>query len=145
MMRCELHGRLLLIGVDPEHVAELLELPPDFFWRRGDAVPNAPMARRHEDVWGIESRTPADASLDAHVQDLATRLDPVRNRLRRIDGVSTRVIVAVWSIGGARPELVLAPSTVHRLAELDAEFAIDLYVVRNLPPRTGASESGLQD
>lgn len=135
-MRSELRARLLIVGVDPTAVTDALSLEPGFAWNRGDDVPGAPLRKRSQDVWGIESRVAAESPLDAHVADLFTQLGAKTTLLAAIPEASAKVVVAVWSIGGDRPDLVLAPASVQLLASIGAEFSIDLYVVRTLGARS---------
>jgi hypothetical protein len=131
-MRSDLRGSFIVRGLDPDDVSERLSMTSDFSWREGDPVSSAPEMTRSESAWGLESRLSSDAGLEEHVVDLLDRLAGAEQLINSLGARSVEIVVSVWSFDGDRPLMVLTRETIRGLADLGAEFGIDLYVVGDL-------------
>ncbi len=125
-MKPTVHTRVALhvrgSDVEPELVAERLELSATASHRRGDAVGGDDPNERHKDGWCYftsHAEIARDAPFDVHAAWLLVRLEPHRSMLLGYADRGWRLLLEVttWTDAAAGGPLVSA-ETMRRLADL---------------------------
>lgn len=111
----------------PEEVTRILGVTPSRFWIAGEKVGDGAPKKRNG--WALENSIRGDWDMEAELRPLLDRLPKSLSALRETTSQwSAKAFCAVYT-HGERPALSLSAGTVARLAELEAEIDIDLYVV----------------
>ena len=120
---------LTAVDLDPDEVTLMLRQQPTKAWRVGDAIhPNA-LVRYQQSGWRLASELPSSSTLEDHVRAVLDRLAPVSVAAMELGNRYDAEVTCVMRIFGAdRPPLHLPKDLVKRVAELNADVDIDLYV-----------------
>ena len=134
-VRSEIYAYLVLTGraLVPAEVTTHLGVLPDRTVYVGQ-VTNERTGRRAEGGrWELHSGLPLSADLEAHVDAVLRRLEPLWPALVGVaqsdSGVRVTLECVVTSFGGARPAISFRSEVVRRLAEVGGEIDVDLYVL----------------
>lgn len=122
--------RLVIEGFEcaPDAITEIIGLIPDNVWLEGDRVRATSGIRAKTNGWRISSPALAlDVSLGSQFDALIALVAPYIERFSRLPEGS-RVQVRVFVFGfETMPELGLPPKAVKFMAEINADYDVDVY------------------
>lgn len=115
----------------PDEVTEALRITPSECHQSGDprqAPPGRTYAPYREGLWRLSSGVADEADLDAHLDDLLTRLGGARAALDRLKtaGFKQDIFIGVFS-GGGNSEFRISRRNLARIQQLGVELDFDIY------------------
>jgi hypothetical protein len=132
-MHSEIIVEFVLLDFSCSHddITNALGAQPSYTWFKGDHVGRKQQyLHRHKNTgWLLESGLPRDTSLPEQVRAVLDRIHPRHKELRACGPCYAYLNGVVYSYNGDRPDLGLKPAEVSKLADLNAGFRIDLYVL----------------
>lgn len=131
-MPTTMHAELSLFSedLDPERIADLLGIPADEEWRKGDPKGARAVAFRKEGCWRIVTvpSEDCDRSLNDHLRDLLERIKPVRESLSTLAEGCSVEFGAVIEFDETVPDLHVDADVVKAMAQMNAELDLDIYL-----------------
>jgi hypothetical protein len=123
--------RIMGKDLDPSEITTLLTMPPDRCHRCGDPHMST-TGRRYADytegLWALHSSVEETLALDAHLEDLVTKLWQHRDLLQefRNRGYKIDIFVCIFGIDDTIG-LVLKNTLLRRVTQLGVDLDLDLY------------------
>ena len=120
------------LGIDPDVITEGIGLRPTKTWRLGEKNQNTKVRRKY-DGWSIVMKRHRSADLGQEIRRLLEPILPHANAIRKTCeeyDLEAEVGCAVY-VSDETPAMYLDSDIIKLLADLNAEFDIDLYI---LPP-----------
>jgi len=123
--------------IDPDEITRLTGITPTRIRRAGDPIYGASLlseeARQRIRVkvnrWDVNSGLDPNVDLPTQVKALFERLEPAWDRFIELSQQYVPVMECiVKSYGGDRPQIFFDKEVIRKLAELNAEIGVDLYV-----------------
>lgn len=114
------------VSLTPEQITEAIGLPCDRSWRIGDKRGKTIIIEK-ENGWILNSSLSLEASLDAHVENLLSRLTPIADKIRKFSE-QNRVEFSCVVYADSPPALNFTESVIFQLAQLGASLDIDLFL-----------------
>lgn len=127
---------VILSKVEPaDRLAEIVGLPPDRSWNRGDPKKTRGLVEQFSGIT-YRSRLPRTADVSDHLEDVLSRLDPVK---RRIAALSRRLArqegradaIRVWLTqltSETSPGYDFSPAQLARIVEMGAWLGVSVDV-----------------
>ena len=123
--------RIIGKDLDPSEITNLLKMPPDQFHRCGD--PNMSQSGRryadyNEGFWALHSSADEAHAIDAHLEDLVTKLWEHRDVVQEFKnrGYKIDIFVGIFGIDD-NIGLALKNSLLRRVMHLGVDLDLDLY------------------
>lgn len=122
---------LLSESLSPDEISERLGLAADRSWRLGERRGRSRVNQRYHG-WQLDSKLPADASTEEHLDELLSRLTPRARALQRLTADRGAVVSArLWishHIDNWNPGIEILPRHLALIARLGVSLALDIYV-----------------
>ncbi len=141
-MRSEISVYFAFSGfdIDPDEITRLTGITPTRIQRAGDPVSWASSLSEEDkqrirvktNGWVMYSGLDSNVDLPTQVKALLEKLESAWDRLIELSQqYEPAVECIVRSYGGDRPEITFDKEVVRKLAQLNAELGVDLYVFRS--------------
>ncbi len=114
--------------VSADEISDLVGLVPDKCWRPGDLCVPAGTIKQKDHGWVLESTRPPHAPTAEHVRELLDRLGPVGASVASLSNCK-RLLMCVIYLATSTPEFHLDHALITQIDALNADFAVDLYLI----------------
>ena len=132
--RTQVSIRIFAPGLIPEDVTKNLQITPDYMHHQGDYPRNNPKysAYKHG-MWSLESKIPEEETLESHLDNLLSVLEPNRSYINQLaKGATVDFYCVLYSQSGFQ----LSPKILKRIGDLGIIFGVVLYGNDESPPQS---------
>ena len=115
-------------ALSPEQMEVIIGLSPSRSHRIGDPRSKRTKSGAHDrHYYSIQSTISDSASLDAHIEEILSILEPRVDRVKRLGSEASLCIFCGFSSGNGQGGFSLTPELLARLSRLGLEVVLDLY------------------
>ncbi|MEW6620618.1 MAG: DUF4279 domain-containing protein [bacterium] len=113
----------------PEEITTTTNIQPTRIWHRGDLRPKT-VIKEKENGWELQSKLPKEKPLREHVEHLLSSIEPSLELFKTITAryYTELSCAGYFSESEPFPEIHFDSDLVKRLAELNVNIDIDIYI-----------------